>query len=122
MRVHLIAVPLAVVVLSGSANLPREFGGAATTCSYTPGVAHIDVEEVQTFLPSDEEECTGLTIEISPDDGTAGFSSGEGCSLTSVTTGAAGIFKVRGCEIGSVTVTVRDGSTTLQTITVTVGA
>ena len=87
---------------------------------YTPaGPVTIPVDSVQTFAPN-AIPCSGLTIEISPADGTAGFYPGSGCTQTSFTTGSSGLFKVRACDTGSVTVSIKQGSTVLQTITVNV--
>lgn len=111
--------PLLVALLGGP--LPAPPPTASQTCSYQPAeFVFIDIGEVQPFF-SDLGGCDGLTITISPGDGTAGFSRGTDCTLHQVTTGSTGVFKVRGCEQGSVNVTISDGATVLQTIVVIVG-
>jgi hypothetical protein len=116
MQLPFIAAPLLLALLGAGSGTPAP----AETCSYEPsGVVGIGIGEVQTFHPQ-TGSCSGLSVSISPADGTAGFSSGSGCTLTGVTTGAFGVFKVRGCENGSVTVTISSGGTVLQTIDVIV--
>jgi len=89
---------------------------------YTPsGTVHIDVNAQQTFAP-DSTFCSGFFIRISPDVGIAGFTQGSACDQDTVTTASTGLFKIRGCEPGTVSVTVNQGSTVLQTISVVVEA
>lgn len=106
-------------VMTGVAGV--QAGTMSSDCvPYTPSdTVHIAVNAEQTFGPA-STGCSGLSISISPANGTAGFTSGTACTLTSFTTGSAGIFKIRGCQPGTVTVSIKQGSTTLQTITLIV--
>lgn len=119
MRLFPLTAPLFLVLLSGRDNFADNARDASKICSYTPsGTVNINVGQQQTF--GAQIGCSGLGVEISPANGTAGFTSGSECSLTTFTTGPTSLFKVRGCQDGTVTVNVRDGSTVIQTITVVV--
>lgn len=112
-------VPVVAALLGSTPPHPVTPTDSAT-CSWTPtGPVTIGVGEEQTF--GSALGCSGYSVDITPANGTAGFTSGTACSLTSITTTNSGLFKVRGCATGSVTVTVRSGSTVIQTISVSVG-
>lgn len=116
----LIAPVVAALLSTAPRNAPIP---EVATCSWTPaGEVTIEPGEIQTFVSGGGFGCSGYSVSITPDNGTAGFSSGTDCTLTSVTTSGAGIFKVRGCNAGGVTVTIRSGSTVVQTISVVVQA
>src|SRR5688572_1627879 len=120
MRLHVFVAPLMLLLWLAGHNAMRDATNPTmTTCSWSPsGTVYVWPGYVQPFVT--DLPCPGYNIDISPADSTAGFSSGAGCTLTSVTTGGSGTFKVRGCVDGTVTVTVRDGSTVVQQITVVV--
>ncbi len=86
------------------------------TCVWSPsGPVVLAPGGQQTFVA--QTGCGGQSVSINPANGTAGFTAGTNCTLTSTTTGSAiGTFKVRGCSEGSVVVTIATG----QTINVTV--
>lgn len=119
---HLTA--LSVLVIAAAATLAarppdpptRNTPHTLASCTpYTPsGTVHINVNAQQSFVP--DSICSGLTITISPSNGTAGFINGSACSQTTYVTGGIGTFKIRGCQSGTATVTVTQGSTVLQTI------
>lgn len=111
-------VALCVLVMAGSAAMvsaQKEEWFSPDTCTWSPGgPVSIAPGAVQLFTSS-FTGCGGVSVSISPANGTAGFSAGSDCTLTSTTTRSNGTFKVRGCNEGAVTVTV--GS---QNISVTV--
>lgn len=123
MWMYLLAAPLLVALVGERGNVVENARSASMACvPWTPsGTVSIPVGEQQTFVPS-QTGCSGFTVTVSPADGTAGFPQGvEGCSVTPFTTGSTGLFKIRGCVTdGSVDVTVKDGQTVVQTITVVV--
>lgn len=116
----LLAVPIVLApfaVLRTSLPLPTAVP-PALACSFEPaGPVTIAIDEVQTFFISEGASCTDVNVTITPANGTAGFSSGTACTLTYVTP-AGVLFKIRACANGSVTATVREGSTVVQTISV----
>lgn len=123
MSPSLAAAALSAPILVGLLMpLSRAEPGVYTpTCTWSPaGPVSLAPDAEQTFTSG--FGCSGYTVTISPANGTAGFTAGSACDLTEVTTSGSGIFKVRACEVGSVTVTIRSGSTVVQTISVSVQA
>jgi len=90
---------------------------------YAPSSGDIAVDSQQSFVRQDITiPCDWRYGEITPANGTAGFTQGTACGLTA-TTGNL-VFKVRGCEAGEVTLKIYTDSTKttlLQTIPISVG-
>lgn len=84
--------------------------------AFSPTSADIEIGEIEIFAAT--PFCPGITASLAPANGTAGFSSGTACTLTSVS--SQGLVKVRGCQEGSATLTIRQDGVVVQTINIDV--
>jgi len=78
----------------------------------------MNVDEAMWFWGSDSS-CAGKTFNILPADGTVGTDAG--CTDFDGQAGGTPVrFKISGCEPGTVSISIFDGATLIQTIWVTV--
>jgi hypothetical protein len=87
----------------------------APPCNWEPsGLVGIAVGTLQSFIHDISPPCVTHQITITPSNAPFGFSSGTACTLKTINT--AVVFKVRSCANGTGTVTIRLGTTVVETI------
>ena len=116
--VQLLSLALLPVVV-GAHDSKRVSNSKRDVCEVSPsGTVYITIGSPQPF--GNNGECSGLIAEISPDNGTAGFGSSGPC--TTVSTGFGGGWKIEGCSEGNATLSVWDGATEVQSVSLIVQA